>query len=124
MSIMTTTRTSRNCRLGNIVLVLYPNSDLRTAKARPSLVIQANDLNTGLPQIIVAMITSNLQRAEHPCRITLRIRSSEGKRSGLLTDSVVMTDNLATIVEAAVYRTIGSLKMAKVDRALRHTLGL
>ena len=50
--------------------------------------------------------------------------STEGKQSGLLTDSVVMTDNLATIVTSAVYRVIGSLPTAKIDKALKYTLGL
>lgn len=33
---------------GDVVLVLYPNSDLRTAKKRPALVVQADNLETGL----------------------------------------------------------------------------
>ncbi|WP_228055234.1 hypothetical protein [Gloeocapsopsis crepidinum] len=51
------------------------------------------------------------------------LNSSEGKHSGLLTDSVVMTDNLATIVLSAVYRVIGSLPTQNIDVAL-NTLGL
>ena len=43
---------------------------------------------------------------------------------GLLADSVVMTDNLATVSESAIDRVIGSLPMSAVDAALRHTLGL
>jgi mRNA-degrading endonuclease toxin of MazEF toxin-antitoxin module len=43
---------------GDIVLVLFPHSNLRTAKPRPALVVQADDLQTGLLQVIVAMITS------------------------------------------------------------------
>jgi hypothetical protein len=35
-----------------------------------------------------------------------------------------MTDNLATIAEAAVDRVIGKLSMADIDAALRYTLGL
>ena len=46
---------------GDIVLVLFPNSDLRLAKRRPALVVQADSLNTGLPQTIAALITSLLQ---------------------------------------------------------------
>ena len=54
---------------GDVVLVLYPNSDLRTAKTRPALMVQADNLQTGLPQVIVAMITSRLFRANHPSRV-------------------------------------------------------
>jgi len=42
----------------------------------------------------------------------------------LLTDSVVMTDNLATVMETAIDRVIGTLPMQKVEAALRHTFGL
>lgn len=36
-----------------------------------------------------------------------------------------MTDNLATIVDTAIHRTLGTWSdMAAVDAALRHTLGL
>jgi mRNA interferase MazF len=43
------------------------------------------------------MITSRLFRANHPSRVTVLRSSLGGQQSGLLTDSVVMTDNLATI---------------------------
>jgi mRNA interferase MazF len=105
-------------------LVLFPNSNLRTAKTRPALVVQSDNLQTGLSQIIVAMISSQMSRANHSSRVTIIQSTDEGLQSGLLTDSVVMTDNLATIVDSALYRVIGSISMADVDKSLRHTLGL
>jgi mRNA interferase MazF len=104
--------------------VLYPDSNLLTAKRRPALIVQANNLQTGLSQFIVAMITSNLSRANHPSREKILLSSSEGKLSGLLSDSVIMTDNLATIAESEIDRIIGHLPMTKIDLALKHTLGL
>lgn len=109
---------------GDVVLVLFPNADLRAAKNRPVVIVQATDLRTGIAQYIVAMITSNLARANHPSRILIRRASEEGKRAGLLSDSVVMTDNLATIATSEITRTIGQLEMTAVDDALRHTLAL
>jgi mRNA interferase MazF len=121
---MTTPQPKPHCRRGDVILVLFPNSDLRTAKTRPALVIQTNDLQTGLPQVIVAMITSNVARAAHPSRILIRRTTRIGHQSGLLTDSVVMTDNLATILETAIDRVIGTVSMKTIDTALRHTLNL
>ena len=110
---------------GEVVLVLFPDSNLRTAKRRPALVVQANDLAAGLAQAIVAMITSNMTRGGHPSRVTIIKDSPEGRRAGILMDSVVMTDNLATIRESEIDRVIGSLaNMAEVNDALIHTLGL
>lgn len=104
--------------------MLFPHSDLATAKPRPALVVQVDDLNTDLPQIIVAMITSRMFRANHASRVTVRLSEPAGKNSGLLTDSVVMTDNLATIAESEIERNIGVIPMKQMDAALRHTLGL
>ena len=63
---------------GDVILVLYPNSDLRTAKTRPALIVQADDLHTGLPQVVVVMITSRLFRANHPSRVVIRVRHQLG----------------------------------------------
>lgn len=120
----TTIPTKPLYKRGDIVLVLFPNSDLQTAKTRPALVVQADALESGLAQVIVAMITSRVFRAAHPSRVLVTVDSFEGAQSGLLSDSVVMTDNLATIMDAAVTRAIGFLPMEAVDKALRHTLGL
>lgn len=119
-----TTLPSPLAKRGDVVLVLFPNSDLRTAKARPALIVQADHLQTGLHQVVIVMITSRMVRAGHPSRVTILLASEEGQQSGLLTDSVVMTDNIATVIDSAINRIIGSLPMPKVDEALRHTLGL
>ncbi|MBI4658867.1 MAG: type II toxin-antitoxin system PemK/MazF family toxin [Verrucomicrobia bacterium] len=109
---------------GDVVLVLFPNSDLRTAKTRPALVVQADQLGTGLPQVIVAMISSRMFRANHPSRVTIFLNSPVGRQSGLLSDSVVMTDNLATVLNSAISDVIGSVPMIEIDQALKNTLGL
>src|SRR5436190_24332689 len=93
-----------------VVLVLFPNSDLRTAKRRPALVVQRDDLGSGLRQSIVAMISSNLARRGHRSRVFVARTSSEGKTAGLRLDSVIMADNLATVLDSEI--------------ALKHALGL
>ena len=113
------------CKRGEIVLVLFPDSNLRTAKRRPALIVQADNLNTGLNQTIVAMISSNISRANHPARMRLVLNSTEGRQAGILMDSVVMADNLATIREIEIDRRLGILsEMKDVDVSLRHTLAL
>jgi mRNA interferase MazF len=108
---------------GDVVLVLFPDSNLLTYKRRPALVIQADQLSTGLPQTIVAMITSNPARAGHPSRWMVGRSSPEGRQMGLRTDSVVMTDNLATVRDSEIDRIVGRCSgMSHVDAALRHTL--
>lgn len=113
------------CSRGDVVLVLFPDSNLRTAKRRRALVVQADNLQTGLPPTIVAMISSNMSRAGHPSRATILQASTEGKQMGLHTDFVIMTDNLATVAENEIDRAIGKCpNMQPIDDALRHTFGL
>ena len=112
-------------RRGDVVLVLFPNSDLRTAKRRPALVLQRDGLASGLPQIVIAMISSNPLRAGHPSRVSLAAASSEARAAGLRLDSIVMTDNLATVIETEIDSVLGRLPdMGRVDAAVRHTLAL
>lgn len=113
------------CSRGDVVLVWYPDSNLQTLKRRPALVVQADLLGTGLAQVVLVMITSNLTRAGHRSRVLVTQSSPEGQAAGLTSDSVVMTDNIATVLDKAIERVLGSLPdMVAVDQALRNTLGL
>lgn len=114
-----------NYKRGDVILALFPDSNLQTAKKRPVLIVQADDLQTNLPQIIVGMITSNLSRKGHPSRVLVEIPTLAGKQSGLLSDSVIATDNLATLHEKFVDKKLGSLpNMKAIEKALAHTFGL
>jgi len=86
--------------------------------------VQADDLHTGMPQVIVAMISGRMFRAGHPSRVVIAVASPAGRQSGLLGDSVVMADNVATIGLAAIDRVIGSIPMLEIDLALRRTFAL
>ena len=65
---------------GDVVLVLFSNADLQTAKRRPALVVQVDDLHTGLSQVIVAMITSRTFRANHGSRVLIQRTTPKGQQ--------------------------------------------
>jgi mRNA interferase MazF len=110
---------------GDAVRVLFPNSNLISSKRRPALVVQADNLKTDIPQILLAMITSNMKRSGQPSRVDVFINSVEGKTSGLRLDSVIMTDNIVTVLESEIDSILGRLPdMRKVDDALKHSFGL
>ena len=114
-----------NYKNGDIILVLFPDSNLQTAKKRPALIVQADNLETKLPQVIVALITSNMARAGHKSRVEILLNSPEGKQSGLQFDSVIVTDNLTTVHHAPIDKVIGNLSSMKaIEQALAHTFGL
>lgn len=109
---------------GEVVLVVFPDSNLMTYKRRPALVVQDEGAPTALSQRVVAMITSNLSRTG-PTRVPVQRASRSGKAMGLLTDSVIVTDNLATVLDREIDRALGRCpEMVAVDTALRVTLGL
>lgn len=70
---------------GDVVLVPFPNSDLKSAKLRPALIVQADNLETNLNQLIIAMISTNLSRANHPSRVFISIKTLGVKSSRILT---------------------------------------
>jgi mRNA interferase MazF len=71
------------------------------------------------------MITSNMSRADHRSRVKLLLNSPAGRQAHVLMDSVVMTDNLATVIENEIDRVLGGLdEMREVEAALRRTLAL
>jgi mRNA interferase MazF len=114
-----------NLNRGDVVLVLFPDSNLRTAKRRPALIVQAGGHATGLPQTIIARITSNLARAGPSHRVLLKLGTPAAQGTGLRTDSVIMADNLATVLDSEIDRRIGGLAdLSAVDRGLRQVLGL
>ncbi len=113
-----------NYRRGDVVLVIFPNADLKSFRKRPALVLGGDDLDTGLPQTIVAMITSNLDR-KGPTRVKIKKNSPAGQQMSLHSDSIVVADNLATVLEREIDRAIGRCPiMDRVDTALRLALGL
>jgi mRNA interferase MazF len=71
------------------------------------------------------MITSNMARGGRRSRVIVAAGAESGKPSGLLTNSVIMTDNLATVHYSEIDRVIGTYpEMSELDAALRTTLAL
>ncbi len=111
-------------RRGDVVLVLFPYSDLRGVKKRPGIVVQDETVPTGFDQQVIAQVSSNLTRTG-PTRVRVDMDTDDGRRMGILSDSVVITDKIATVESQAVERVLGTCScMDEVDAALGVTLKL
>lgn len=109
---------------GDVVLVKFPYSDLVRYKKRPALVVQDETLDTGLDQRVVVQITSNLSRVGES-RVPVRKDSPDGQAMGILSDSVIVADHLATVLPREIDKVIGRCTcMPEVETALRRVLGL
>lgn len=89
---------------------------------RPVLVIQNDIGNKYSPTIIIAAITSQINKAKLPTHV--EIKASE---YGLPKDSVVLLEQIRTIDKKRLREKIGRFNdemMAKVDECLKISLGL
>ena len=113
---------------GDVVLVRFPFSSGAGSKVRPALVVQNDTNNQRLANTIIVMITSTVARASvEATQVLVELRTPAGRRSGLLHDSAVKCENLFTIEQSLILRTIGSLPpemMSKVTDCLKASLDL
>ena len=109
---------------GEVVHVKFPYSDLVSYKKRPAIVVQDETVATGLSQRVVIQITSNLARTGDT-RVLVRKDSPDGQTMGVLSDSVIVADHLATVLPREIDKVIGRCTcMPEVDVALKQVLGL
>lgn len=89
---------------------------------RPVLIIQNDIGNRYSPTVIIAAITSQINKAKMPTHI-----EADSKRYFLIKDSVVLLEQIRTIDKKRLKEKIGHFDgelMAKVDKALLISLGL
>lgn len=89
---------------------------------RPVIIIQNDIGNKYSPTVIVAAITSQINKAKLPTHVEI---SSE--EYGLNKDSVVLLEQVRTLDKKRFKEKIGHMTdsdMEKVDRALRISIGL
>ena len=111
-------------RRGDVILVKFPYSDLVRYKKRPALVVQDETVETGLSQRVVVQITSNLNRTGDT-RVPVKKDSPDGQAMGILSDSVIVADHLATVLPREIDKVIGRCTcMPEVETALKRVLGI
>jgi len=89
---------------------------------RPVLVIQNNVGNRYSPTVIVAAITSHIEKAKLPTHVEL-----SAKKYGLEKDSVILLEQIRTIDKQRLQQKITELDdriMSTVDESLKISLGL
>ena len=89
---------------------------------RPVLVIQNDTGNRHSPTVIVAAITSKMNKAKLPTHVELSARQCQ-----IVRDSVILLEQLRTIDKKRLREKvchIDSENMKKIDYALKVSLGL
>ncbi len=89
---------------GKIIVVPFPFTDLSSIKRRPALVIHETKYD-----IVVAYISSNMPSIPSPEDVLITGSRSSFALSGLITDSVIMLDKLATVEKALIICILGEV---------------
>lgn len=114
-------------RRGDVVIVDFPFSDGAQAKLRPAIVVQNDRDNQRLRKTIVAMVTGNLRRTGDPSHLLVDPGTPDGASSGLHAPSLVSCNNLFTIEQGSILRTIGRLSdilKGRLDDCLKAAMEL
>jgi mRNA interferase MazF len=96
-------------RRGDVVLAWSPFSSGAGGKRRPCVVIQNDDDNRKLANTVVAEVTTMLSRVGDKSHILIEVGTPEGRQTGLIHDSVISCNNLATIDERLIQKLKGTL---------------
>ena len=89
---------------------------------RPALIVQNDTGNRHSPTVIVAAMTTRLDKARLPTHVFV-----DGGSCGLLRDSVVLLEQIRTIDKSRLLGRIGRIDgdaLAEIDRGLKISLGL
>ena len=114
-------------RRGDVVMAWYPFASGVGGKRRPCLIIQNDEDNQKLSNTVIVQITGNLGRVGDKSHLLLELATPEGQQAGILHDSMISCNNLATIEQSLIAKVIGSLPeptMLKVQACLKAALDL
>jgi len=113
---------------GDVVILDFPQTPGQPPKRRPAVVVQSDHNNGRLTNSIFAMVTTNTRLAtSEPAQVLIDVATPDGQATGLTRTSAVKCENLYTLPQAAVLKTIGQLSpalMQQVDDALKASLEL
>jgi mRNA interferase MazF len=114
-------------RRGEVVLLDMPFAQGGGSKIRPALVVQSDHNNARISNTVVVSITRNISRVREATQLLVDITTPPGRQSGLLANSAVTCENLFTVDQKFIQRTVGSLPpitMRQVDDRLKAALGI
>ena len=109
------------CSRGDIVLVKFVFADEKGAKQRPALIVSGAGYHRGRHEVILAAITSNVDRL-----LTGDHTVVAWRESGLIAPSIV-TGIVRTVKHDMIARKMGELpanEMRRFDDTLRSSLAL
>ena len=112
---------------GDVVLAWYPFSSGAGGKRRPCVIVQNDEDNDLISNTVIVQIITNLGEFGDKSHFPISIASPDGQKAGLLFDSMVSCNNLATIEINLIDRVIGSLsptRLGELNQCLKNALAI
>jgi mRNA interferase MazF len=112
-------------RRGDVVMVRFPFTDVSGAKVRPALIVQNDRDNQRLRKTVIAMISGNLRRLADASHLLIDPATPDGVSSGLKVPSLVSCNNLFTLEQKDILRSLGHLSdvlMTRLNDCLKAAL--
>jgi mRNA interferase MazF len=101
---------------GDVVIAQFPFVG-GSGKTRPAVVVQCDRLNGQIQNTILAMITGTVRLVgREPTQFLIDPATPEGASSGLKYPSAVKCENLVTLAQTDIQKTIGYLSDVLVQR--------
>ncbi|HEV2833461.1 MAG TPA: type II toxin-antitoxin system PemK/MazF family toxin [Hanamia sp.] len=97
-----------------IVLVPFPYSNLSASKRRPVLVISNNYYNKNYPDILIAVITSNLYKDDY----SVTLNNDDLELGMLPEESIIKCHKLFTIEQSQILKRFSILNEKKFDEVV------
>jgi mRNA interferase MazF len=95
---------------GDVVILDFPQGPAQPPKRPPAVVVQSDRNNVRLNSAILAMVSSNVRLATtEPAQVLIDVATPDGRQSGLTRTSAVKCENLYTLPQSIIVRTIGRL---------------
>ena len=99
-------------RQRDIVLIPVPFSDLSSIKKRPVIVLSNDSYNSHSDDILVAAVTSRIQKT----RYSMTINQHDIETGFIRVESMVRTDKIYSLNKAIVQKKIGRVKREPFQR--------
>jgi mRNA interferase MazF len=95
----------------DLVLLLFPFSDLQSSKVRPALVLSNDKYNNKFEDFIAIPLTTNIKLREYSILITNK-NMEKGK---LVVDSIVKVDRIFSVSKKLIKMNIGRINNDTYD---------
>lgn len=109
---------------GDVVLILFPFTDLSSNKVRPAVILSQTLKGDDL---VVAFISSQKPKRKEPTDILILRRGSGFAETGLKTDSVIRVSKIATLDKKIMLGVLGTVSKdtkKEIDLKLKILFGL